>query len=152
MKKDDVFLLLNGAVVGVGLIFFLRWYFHREESGFRDDHWLRGGKRPPRKPGGASLRLEQKIDQKILLDYRPEPGAEESKPEFRSPNFHGKPHEVLGIPSQSDPATINAAFRHWMKRYHPDRVTHLGPEYVEQARRRAEQLNTARAALLREQG
>ena len=69
--------------------------------------------------------------------------------EFRAPNFNGAPHEVLGVAAGADETLIGRAHKYWIKRYHPDRVNHLGPGYVEQARRRSEQLNAAREAMLR---
>ena len=92
------------------------------------------------------------MDARILLEHRADPGEKKeekgAKPTFRTPNFRGSPCEVLGIEPNSTPEQINAAYKYWIKRYHPDRVSHLGEAYVEQARRRAEQLNTARQALL----
>jgi len=55
----------------------------------------------------------------------------------------------LGVSAHASEEEINLAFRHWIKRYHPDRVSHLGKQYIDQARRRAEQLNSARAALMK---
>lgn len=75
----------------------------------------------------------------------PPPAA---KPEFRVPNFRGQPHDILGIPANANADTVSRAHKFWIKRYHPDRVSHLGQTYVDQARRRAEQLNSARHFLL----
>ncbi|RZA05069.1 MAG: J domain-containing protein [Proteobacteria bacterium] len=69
-------------------------------------------------------------------------------PEFRAPNFRGQPHDILGIPPGANADLISRAHKHWIKKYHPDRVSHLGGDYVEQARRRAEQLNSSRSVML----
>jgi DnaJ-domain-containing protein 1 len=69
-------------------------------------------------------------------------------PEFKIPNFRGKPHEILGIPENASADLVTRSHKFWIKRYHPDRVSHLGQTYIDQARRRAEQLNSARHYLL----
>ncbi len=68
---------------------------------------------------------------------------------YRTPNFSGRPHEVLGVTQNATKAQIMGAYKHWIKRYHPDRVQHLGPAYVKQANQRAEQLNEARIVLIK---
>jgi DnaJ-domain-containing protein 1 len=145
---QEKFLIIDGMLVGGGLLaFWIMRRMNKEESHFRDDIWDTSlkGKALPKDP----------IDRKILLGYRPDPeltphdDTPKSGADFLPPKFAGKPHEVLGILPTAGKEVIQAAFRHWMKRYHPDRVTHLGPEYVEQARARAEQLNAAREAMLR---
>lgn len=152
MNKLTGFLLFDGIFVFVCLIlFFLMYRRKSRETHFRDDIWKEEGK-------VRRQAYEDQLDKKILLEHRADPAEQEgeksptseekSLPSFKVPNFSGSPHEILGIPSNASDEIIGAAFRHWMKRYHPDRVSHLGKQYVEQARRRAEQLNTARTALL----
>lgn len=41
-------------------------------------------------------------------------------PFLRIPNFRGASHEVLGVKENSATRTILRAFRHWIKKYHPD--------------------------------
>jgi DnaJ-domain-containing protein 1 len=149
MKRIQIFLLIDGAVILAFAIFILRKLSNRGiESQFRDDLWA---ERKNAEKLGKLPEFEDKVDNKILLEHRPDP-KEKPEPvapqEFRVPSFRGPPHEVLGIPANADVSLVNRAFKHWIKRYHPDRVTHLGKGYVEQARRRAEQLNTARQSLL----
>ena len=157
------FFLLSSAVAVVTLFLFGRGIFSKKESQFRDDLWV---KRQKEERAKQQRLVEDSIDKKILLEHRPDPldqPAEETeshaeapkaapKNPFEYPNFRGAPHEILGIPLTADVETINKAFKFWIKRYHPDRVAHLGGRYVEQARRRSEQLNTARQELLRQQG
>ena len=148
MGRQETFLLIDGALVLVGLAaFFIARHRQREQSHFRDDIWDTSlkGKSLPKDP----------IDRKILLGYRPDPETSEQEDtpkagaRFQPPKFSGKPHEVLGVPINASKDEIQAAYRHWMKRYHPDRVQHLGARYVEQAKKRAEQLNLARSILLK---
>lgn len=160
MQKLKIFLWADGLIIALSVIFFIVVYLRRgRPSQFRDDIW---DKKKPLDPKQRAA--EDQIDQKILLEHRPEPGDPEAdapkaqpeaqpKPaprraEFQLPNFRGKPHEVLGVPANADADMIGRAYKHWIKRYHPDRVTHLGQNYVDQARRRAEQLNSARQALI----
>lgn len=146
MNKLQLFLLADGAIILIGLIFFLILYLRRggSENRFRDDLWAEKKKQA----------VEDQVDKKILLEHRPDPKDPEPKPaatgrEFAVPNFRGKPHEILGIRAFPNRELVMRAYKHWIKRYHPDRVAHLGEKYVEQARRRAEQLNTARDELLK---
>lgn len=39
-------------------------------------------------------------------------------------------YDVLGIPKGSTEAEVKKAYRTLVKKYHPDKVSHLGPEYV----------------------
>lgn len=144
MNKLKLFLIADGAIVAIGLVFFLILFLRRgQKNAFRDDLWAEKKKRA----------FEDHVDKKILLDHKPDPKDPEEKPaeraQLRTPNFRGKPHEILGIPQGSPRELVMKAYKHWIKRYHPDRVAHLGGKYVEQARRRAEQLNSARDELLK---
>lgn len=152
MDRVKQFLLIDGIIVAVGILFFL-WTFLRRKSDshFREDLWR--DIKDPAKREKAKIAYEDKVDKKILLSHRPDAQEASEKGEagrnnFKLPNFRGKPHEILGIPADASAEIISKAHKFWMKRYHPDRVTHLGDSYVEQARLRAEQLNTARQAML----
>ena len=46
------------------------------------------------------------------------------------------PHAVLGVAPGASPEEISAAYREQMRRYHPDRVAHLGEELRELAHRK----------------
>jgi hypothetical protein len=157
MNKIEVFFYLECAAVLIGLGFFAwRYLNNREQSNFRDDIWKNKPKGPARDKARAAF--EDQVDNKILLEHKPDPNDQEERtekverstaPPYRVPNFRGKPHDILGIPATADAELVGKAHKYWIKRYHPDRVSHLGGTYVEQARRRAEQLNTARQELLR---
>jgi len=51
--------------------------------------------------------------------------------------------EVLGLTSSADAATIKKAYRDASKKYHPDRVTHLGDEFREMAEEKMRKINEA---------
>lgn len=134
--------------MGAGLLLFLFLYLRRNTgNAFRDDLWAEKKKRA----------FEAQVDKKIQLEFRPDPKDAEEKPkatpskapEFFAPNFYGKPHEVLGLRKDPSKEQVLKAYKHWIKRYHPDRVAHLGEKFVTQAKVRAEQLNTARDELLK---
>ena len=116
VQKLKIFLWADGLIILLAVIFFVVMYLRRgNKNQFRDDLWE---KRKPLDPKQRAA--EDQIDQKILLEHRPEPGdAEpeapkpqpESQPkpaprraEFQLPNFRGKPHEVLGVPATLDQA------------------------------------------------
>lgn len=159
MDKLKAFLIFDGAFVAVFLTVFFIYFLRRKgDSHFRENLWasdpvLSGEKKNLTKE--EQLRknaFEENIDKKILLDHKKDSvemaASEKKSPNFKVPNFNGAAHEILGISQDASVEEVSAAYRHWIKRYHPDRVTHLGRQYVEQARRRAEQLNTARQFLL----
>jgi DnaJ-domain-containing protein 1 len=159
VEKLKLFLIADGVIVVAGLILFVVLYLRRTPaSQFRDDLWAEKKKQVAEAKRQAA---EDKVDQKILLEHRPEAGDPDEKTEpmgprvrplFRTPNFRGKAHEVLGVPREAERELVLKAYKHWIKRYHPDRVSHLGQKYVDQARRRAEQLNSARDELLAKLG
>ncbi|WP_216326003.1 J domain-containing protein [Deinococcus aestuarii] len=60
----------------------------------------------------------------------------------------GEPHEVLGVGPDASPEEIRAAYRDLAKKYHPDRVGHLGPEFRQLAERRMQAINAAYRKLL----
>ncbi len=145
MNKTNLLFLfeLGLAVMGFALFSYMVRKNRENPSGFRDDIW-------DKTPAGKR-KQEDKVDQKIRLEHMPLSSDEpEEKPKAQTPpNFRGKPHQVLGVGPQASEQEILSAYRYWIKRYHPDRVTHLGAKYVEQARRRAEQLNAARDFLVK---
>jgi len=67
-----------------------------------------------------------------------------SRSDFKLPKFLGKPHEVLGIRENAATITIVSAFRHWIKKHHPDKV---GSSAVG-ANDHAIKLNSAKETLL----
>jgi len=152
MDKLKAFLIIDGVIIGLAFLAFFYFYNRKNrESFFRDDLWNREENtlwsfRPRKKMKTLNHADEEKIDKKILLEG---PHEQQPKYNFKIPNFLGAPHEILGVSAHASEEEINLAFRHWIKRYHPDRVSHLGKQYIDQARRRAEQLNSARAALMK---
>lgn len=150
MARHNIPFLLNAALAFVGVMAFFAVYRrqHKRESLFKDDIWatpeqIRDALSKPENP-----RIAREVDQLAL----PAPEVKQAKTErapYKTPNFAGKPHEVLGLPPNPSRKDVQLAFRYWIKRYHPDHVNHLGAEHVRQAVRRAEQLNRARAALLK---
>jgi hypothetical protein len=62
--------------------------------------------------------------------------------EKEAPKFTGKPHEVLCVPEDAGTKTINIAYRHWIKQFHPDKNA------TASAQVHARQLHEARQKLL----
>jgi hypothetical protein len=52
-------------------------------------------------------------------------------------------YELLGVQPDADADAIKKAFRREIARYHPDKVTHLGPEFQEIAATRSAELTAA---------
>jgi DnaJ-domain-containing protein 1 len=59
------------------------------------------------------------------------------------------PHAVLGVTPGASREEITQAYRHQLKRYHPDRVADLGPELQHVAHQKTVELQRAYAELTR---
>ncbi len=53
------------------------------------------------------------------------------------------PYEVLGIKPGASQDEIQSAYREAVKKYHPDRVTHLGTEFQEMAKKKFVEIQEA---------
>jgi DnaJ like chaperone protein len=53
------------------------------------------------------------------------------------------PYRVLGIERKAGPEEIKSAYRRMVNQYHPDKVTHLGPEFKELAEKRFKEIQRA---------
>ena len=62
------------------------------------------------------------------------------------------PYEVLGVPSEVTDGELESVYRDLLKKYHPDRVQHLGAEFQEMAEERAKAITEAHTKILRERG
>lgn len=71
--------------------------------------------------------------------YQPPPAIAEDPPP--------SPYEILGIPFGASQEQITSAYRQMAKQYHPDRVTHLGPEFQTLAEEKMKEINAAYQAL-----
>ncbi|CAN2039565.1 DnaJ domain-containing protein [Candidatus Magnetomoraceae bacterium gMMP-15] len=56
--------------------------------------------------------------------------------ESQSANRPFDPYEILGIKPGASLKEINAAYRQAAQKYHPDKVSHLGPEFQELAKKK----------------
>ncbi len=57
------------------------------------------------------------------------------------------PHEVLGVPPGATEKEIHSAYRKLVQQYHPDKVSHMGQEIQETARRKFVEIQAAYDAL-----
>lgn len=53
------------------------------------------------------------------------------------------PHEELGVPKGASREEIKTAYKEALKQYHPDKVSHLGPELQQLAREKTNSINKA---------
>jgi curved DNA-binding protein CbpA len=58
------------------------------------------------------------------------------------------PYEVLGVPRNATRDQIRTSYKRMMALYHPDKVSHLGPELQEVAQLKARELNRAYELLM----
>ncbi|MDJ0840854.1 MAG: J domain-containing protein [Acidobacteriota bacterium] len=70
-------------------------------------------------------------------------GSAESPPEVKPP------HEVLGVARGASKSEIKKAYRKLMALYHPDKFTHLGPDFEITAQRRTQEIIDAYQQLVR---
>ncbi len=59
------------------------------------------------------------------------------------------PYEVLGVRRGASKDEVVSRYRELVRQYHPDRVTHMAPEFREVAERRMKEINAAYDALKR---
>ena len=59
------------------------------------------------------------------------------------------PYEVLGVRHGASKDEIVSKYRELVRQYHPDKVTHMAPEFREVAERRMKEINAAYDALKR---
>lgn len=115
------------------------------------DRWLSRAKHP------ITIQAEEVTDTSITLTgafaeedktpiiIRPEP----QKP-FRNPVFSGIPHQVLGIDPNAGSSVIHAAFRFWLKRYHPDHSAQESTDVRHDLDQKTQMIIEAHAALLKQ--
>jgi DnaJ-domain-containing protein 1 len=77
----------------------------------------------------------------------PTSGSSESRRTVIQPESLKSPYEVLGISVSASTEEIKIAYRKMASLYHPDKVTHLAPEFREMADRKMKEINTAYGAL-----
>ncbi len=64
----------------------------------------------------------------------------------------GDPYTVLGIDRDASEADIKKAYRRLVSQYHPDKVSHLGPEFRELAEQRFKQIQQAYERIMAARG
>ena len=81
------------------------------------------------------------------------PGREESSESAADENTgHADPYEVLGLRPGAGSEEIRAAYRQASQRYHPDKVSHLGQEFQDLARKKFIDIQRAYEELRRRGG
>jgi len=64
--------------------------------------------------------------------------AQEASGTSRASGPPRSPHEVLGVAANASRQEIKSAYRRMLGMYHPDKFTHLGPEFEATARERTQ--------------
>jgi DnaJ like chaperone protein len=80
--------------------------------------------------------------------FQDRPGADprqkQERPQERgNDSSEWDPYRVLGIDRNAPPEDIKSAYRRMVSQYHPDKVTHLGPEFKELAEKRFKEIQRA---------
>jgi hypothetical protein len=99
-------MLLRALISLVGV-----WLFFRFLDGAFGIGPRRGDNRPPSPPGG------------------PRSGGRRTRGRQQSPRVEAL--KVLALPPSANDEQVRAAYRDLARKFHPDRVEHLGPELVE---------------------
>ncbi len=76
----------------------------------------------------------QKEHEKTRQESKSKTDTDETTGESASNRWD--PYEILGVESGAGPAEIQAAYRRAVQKYHPDKVSHLGKEFQELARKK----------------
>ena len=110
------------------------------------------GTPPPAEPaywerakGTASPTAPSSIPTRAPVSAPAQPERRRPRELPASPNFRGPAHEVLGVDENAATRTILRAFRHWIKRFHPDSAQTLPTEL---ANARVQRLTDAKELLL----
>ncbi len=61
-------------------------------------------------------------------------------------------YRILEVDPQADDATVKKAYRRMANRYHPDKVSHLGPEFLAVAEKKFKSINQAYQQIKEERG
>jgi len=95
----------------------------------------------------AAYRGDESKDSSGAADARDAPrwqdvdaAPDEARPPPPAPT---DPYNVLGVTPDATMEVVTAAFRRLAKQYHPDAVSHLGPEFQELAHKRMLEINAA---------
>jgi len=64
----------------------------------------------------------------------------------------GEAYAVLGLERDASDAEVDLAYRRLMAQYHPDRMAGAAPELLEQAQRRAAEINRAYDRIRKKRG
>jgi uncharacterized membrane protein YkvA (DUF1232 family) len=75
-------------------------------------------------------------------------GAKENKKDSE-PGPPKTPHEILGVPPGASKDEIIAAYKKAVKKYHPDKVSHLGNEFSDLANKKFLEIRNAYEALIK---
>jgi len=75
-------------------------------------------------------------------------GAQREEEPGKSADAEKDPYEILGVSRNATKEEIRSAYRRQARRYHPDRVTHLGDEFQRLAKEKFQEIQKAYEILL----
>lgn len=81
-------------------------------------------------------------DKDFVIDFR-ERRASDSSATSENPSPEVSDYETIGVSSAASNEEILKAYRNIIKQYHPDRVAHMAPEFIELAEERVKEINRA---------
>jgi DnaJ like chaperone protein len=117
--------------------------------GWLDDLFIVGllwrylaSKKPGAKRWASAFQQRSGTDRRQKEDFQS--GTHESGGRrFESGQSAWDPYRVLGVDRQTSPENIKRAYRRLVNQYHPDKVTHLGPEFKDLAEKRFKEIQRA---------
>lgn len=127
MPNQDIFFYIWTILA---LIFFAFIIFAPKKSSY----FIPGRRR--------SKRAQAADDRRLRAFYAQEKSTIWSKRELT-------PYEILGVSPNASKREIEKAFKQRIKQYHPDKVIHLGQEFVTIAKERTIQITEAREAMFK---
>ena len=142
----------------LGIIFYMLRYNRLPDfTFFRDRMAGRPNRRQTFYKPGFNPDSSQKTRDRQSDQYR---SGTESGPQTESQNSQTgstgadparsskSPHEILGVPKHASKSEIQAAYKAAVKKYHPDKLSHLGEEFAHLANKKFLEIQNAYTELI----
>ncbi len=141
----------DGLIIGV--LYYLLRYNRLPDVAFLKNFNRRG--KTTRSGMGRKWKKEDDFNRHYRQNSSSADGSENSN-NFRSPSSGSRnnrvkpPHEILGVKSDASKSEIKQAYKEAVKKYHPDKLSHLGEEFAHLANEKFLELQKAYDTLMKQ--